>query len=337
MGVDLGDLFTPHQIRMDELSKKIIAIDAYNTIYQFLSIIRQRDGTPLMDSRGRITSHLSGVLYRTSNFMEYGIKPVYIFDGEPPIFKKETIEERARKREMAYERWMEAKERGEETFVYAQASAKVTDEIVEDVKHLLALMGVPYVMAPSEGEAQAAYMTIKGDAHYAASQDYDSLLFGAKKAIRNLAITGKRKLPRKKVYVEVKPEVIELEKELKRLEITREQLIDIAILVGTDYNEGIKGFGPKKAYNLIKKVRNLYKALEEIGCEVENVDEIREFFMHPPTTDDYALEWKIPEKDGIIDFLCGERDFSEERVDGAVEKMLMALEKDKQQTLDRWF
>ena len=232
---------------------------------------------------------------------------------------------------------MKAKEAGEEAFVYAQASAKVTNEIVEDAKHLLSLMGVPYVMAPSEGEAQAAYMTVKGDAHYAASQDYDSLLFGAKKAVRNLAITGKRKLPRKKVYVEVKPEVIELDSELKRLGITREQLIDIGILVGTDYNEGIKGFGPKKAYNLIKKAGNIYNALEELGCEIESVDDIREFLLNPPTTDDYILEWRVPDKDGIVDFLCGERDFSEERVLGAVEKMMVAFEKDKQQTLDRWF
>ncbi len=335
MGVDLGDLFEKKEIELSELKGKVIAIDAHNTLYQFLSIIRQRDGTPLIDSRGEITSHLSGFLYRTTNLIEEGIKPVYVFDGIPPQFKSAVLEERKKIRVEAFEKWEKAKAKGEEeAFKHAQASSRIKGSMIDDAKKLLDLMGIPVVQAPSEGEAQAAFMVQNKDAYAAGSQDYDALLFGASVVVRNLAVTGKRKLP-KGAYVDVKPEIIALEKGLLKLEISREQLIDIALLIGTDYNEGIKGIGPKKALKLIKKHGSIEGALAELNVDIENLAEIKSLFTNPDVTSDYDLKWNKPEREAIMKFLCAEHDFSEERVSKAVERLLEASD-EGQKTLDKW-
>ncbi len=336
MGADIGELFEREEVDLEYFSGRRIAIDAFNTLYQFLSIIRQPDGTPLKDSQGRVTSHLSGLLYRVSNMVEVGIKPVFVFDGEPPQFKKAEIEERQKRRAEAEEKWIQAVQAGEEyAKKYAQAAARVDEYIVESSQKLLEYMGIPYVKAPSEGEAQAAYMAAKGDVEFTGSQDYDSLLFGSPKLARNLAITGKRKLPGKNVYVDVKPEVILLDANLKKLGITREQLVDIAILVGTDYNEGVKGVGITKAYRYIKTYGDIFRTLKVLKVEIENVEEIREFYLNPPVTDDYTISFREPNSDKIIEFLCEEHDFSRERVEKAVEKL--SAVKSTQATLERWF
>jgi flap endonuclease-1 len=269
--------------------------------------------------------------------VEVGIKPIFVFDGEPPEFKLKELEERVDRKIEMEEKLILAKERGEKDLKkYAQATARIDEYIVESSKNLLTLMGIPVVQAPSEGEAQAAYMTRKGDTDYTCSQDYDSLLFGSPKLGRNLAITGKRKLPGKNVYIDVKPEVIDLHKNLKRLGITREQLIDIAILIGTDYNEGIKGIGAKKAYGLIKKHGNIKIALSSLNANIEDLDEIREFFLNPPVTDEYTLKFSKPNSDRITEFLCEIHDFSRDRVEKAIEKLQKGLEA-SQLTLEKWF
>ncbi len=343
LGVNLRDLVPKTTVELKDLSGKSIAIDAYNALYQFLAIIRQPDGTPLKDSQGRITSHLSGLFYRTVNLVELGIKPVYVFDGVPPALKEAEIKRRMRMKEEALIKYEKAIQEGkiEEARMYAQATATLKDYMAEDSKKLLDLMGIPWIQAPSEGEAQAAYLTRKGNTDYCASQDYDSLLFGAPRLVRNVTISGRRKLPRKPVYVEVKPEIVELEKVLNELGITREQLVDIGILVGTDYNpQGVKGIGPKTALKLIKEHGSLEKALREIKNAEFPVppEKIREVFLNPKVTDNYKLEWREPNVEGVIDFLCGEHDFSEDRVRKAIEKMREAIRKAKgKTTLERWF
>ncbi len=349
MGVNLKDLI-PDEVKvvvedLRMLRGNAIAIDGYNALYQFLAAIRQPDGTPLMDSRGRITSHLSGLFYRTINLMENGIKPVYVFDGKPPEIKQMEIERRKRVKEEAVKKYEEALKKGdlEAAKRYAQMSSKLTEDMVNDAKRLLDYMGIPWVQAPAEGEAQAAYMTSKGDTWAVGSQDYDSLLFGSPRLVRNLTITGRRKLPRKDVYIEIKPEIIELDKLLKKLGITREQLVDIAILIGTDYNpEGVKGIGPKKAYTLIKSYGSLEKALKVLPGAYFPVDplKIREYFLNPPKTDDYKLEWREPDEKNIIEFLVHEHDFSIDRVKNAIERLKKAYRehiKSKQMGLEAWF
>lgn len=338
MGTDIGDLLQKRKIELSDLTNQVVAIDAFNTLHQFLSIIRQRDGNPLVNSRGKVTSHLSGLLYRTASLIEVGIKPVFIFDGKPPDLKSETLNRRKEVRESSLEKWENAKVEGdlEAAYKYAQASSKVDQEIVEDSKYLLSIMGIPWIQAPCEGEAQAAHMVLKKDADYVASQDYDSFLFGAPTVIRSLAVTGKRKLPGKHVYVDVELELIELEETLGVLGINREQLIDIAICVGTDFNKGLEKVGPKTALKLIKKHGDIHAVLREKGVEIKELDRIRELFTHPDVTDDYEIKWGKPDSEKLIKFLCEENDFSVDRVKKAVER-LKVVSRGRQQTLDQWF
>jgi len=331
------------KVDLKSLSGKSIAIDAYNALYQFLAIIRQPDGTPLKDSTGRITSHLSGLFYRTANLVEMDIKVVYVFDGVPPALKEVEIKRRTKVKAEALIKYERALQEGriEEARTYAQMTSRLKDYMAEDSKRLLTQMGVPWVQAPSEGEAQAAHLAKKGDTNYCASQDYDSLLFGAPTLLRNVTISGRRKLPRKPVYVEVVPEIIELDQLLKELNVTREQLIDIGILVGTDFNpEGVKGIGPKTALKLIKQhgsIEKLLPTLKETEFPAEP-KRIREIFLNPKVTDNYKLTWKDPNVEGVVDFLCRERDFSEERVRKALKKMTEGLRKAKGKvTLETWF
>jgi len=336
MGVDLGDLLQRKKIEIKDLSGRWVAIDAFNTLYQFLSIIRQKDGTPLMDSQGRVTSHLSGLLYRTTNLIEAGVKVAFIFDGEPPTFKAETLAQRSEAREKAASAWEEAKATGQDGFKYAQAASRINSEILEDGRRLILAMGLPVIQAPSEGEAQAASMCARGEVELVGSQDYDSLLFGAPQVVRNLAITGKRKLPKKNIYVDVEPEIINLEEGLGRLGISRKQLVEIGIMCGTDYNSGLSRVGPKTALKLIREKKDLESILAEQEEKIENFAQIREFFLHPDVTDDYEIKMKKPRVDEIVSFLVDERDFDLDRV----EKTALRLEEEYkrgQSTLDRWF
>ena len=343
MGVNLRDLVPKTIVSLENLVGKCIAVDAYNALYQFLAIIRQPDGTPLKDRTGRITSHLSGLLYRTSNLVEMGIKVVYVFDGIPPTLKEAEIKRRARVKEEAVVKYEKALQEGkiEEARTYAQMTSRLKDYMRDDAKRLLDLLGIPWIQAPSEGEAQAAHLAKKHDADFCASQDYDSLLFGAPQLIRNLTISGRRKLPRKNVYIEVVPEIVELGKVLSELGITHEQLVDIGILVGTDFNpEGVKGIGPKTALQLIKQHGTIEKALPVIKNAEFPVEpqRIRDIFLHPNVTDNYPLVWREPDVDGVVEFMCGERDFDQERVRKALEKMGTGIKKTKgATTLEQWF
>lgn len=343
MGVDLKDLVPKTVIDMAQLSGKTIAIDAYNALYQFLATIRQPDGALLMDSRRRITSHLNGLLFRTINMLENGIRPIYVFDGKPPELKQAELARRLKAKEVAAVRYAEALAKGdlERARIYAQQTSRLTKEMVNDAKKLLSLMGIPWVQAPSEGEAQAAHLVRKGDAWASASQDYDSLLYGAPRLIRNLTITGKRKLPRRHEYVEVKPELVELDKVLETLGITRKQLVDVAILAGTDYNPGgVKGVGAKTALRLIKQYGCLEKALVILPQARFPVDpaKIRELFLKPDVTDNYEIKWNDADTDGIKNFLCYEHDFSPGRVEKAVNRLVVALRTTRSQSsLDSWF
>ena len=343
MGVQLGGLVEARKVAIEDLAGRSVAFDGHNILYQFLAIIRGRGGEPLRDRDGRVTSHLSGLIYRNSNLMEAGIRVAYVFDGRPHEFKTRVIKGRSRARKEAKAKYEDAVKEGreEDARIYAQRAATVGTDIVSDAKRLLTLMGAPWVQAPGEGEAQSSYMAMKGEVWAAASQDFDSLLYGAPRLLRNLSITGRRRLPRKNVYIRIEPEMIELGGFLKDLEITREQLIDIGILVGTDYNpEGVKGIGPKTALKLMKRHGNLEEALPHIeNAEFPHpVDEIRRLFLEPRTTDDYTLEWRPPDVDGIVGFLCGERDFDRGRVLKAVEKIEKGFSRGRERTtLDRWF
>jgi len=342
LGVDLVDIIPEESTTLDSLSNRILAVDAYNTLYQFLAIIRQPDGTPLKDRSGRVTSHLSGLLYRTANLAEKGIKLAFVFDGKPPELKEMEISRRREVKQEAIVHYERAIREGkmQEARTYAQATSRLKDMMVDDAKRLLNALGVSWVQAPSEGEAQAAFIAARGDVWGVASQDHDSLLFGAPRMIKNLAITGRRKLPRRDVYVEVEPKIVELTKVLNGLSLTREQLVDVGILIGTDFNpDGVKGIGPKTAVKLIQENGNLENVMAK-NPEVRifpDVNTIRRIFIDPAVTQDYVLKWSKPNEDEVAAFLCGERDFSEDRVRRAVSKMVNVASAAKKATLDSYF
>lgn len=338
MGVDISSLVEPKEIELLELSGKRIALDVFNVIYQFLTIIRDRmTGEPLRDSHGMVTSHLSGLLYRTSNLLEAGMKPVFVFDGKPPALKHATVQARIEQKEEAKKKWEAAVAAGEEAIKYAQAAAELTPDMVEHAKLLLDCMGVPWIQAPSEGEIQCAFMCKRGDVWASGSQDYDSLLAGSPRLVRNLSITGKRKVPNKEVYIDVKPQLIELEPTLAKLGITQDQLIVLGILVGTDYSEGVKGVGPKSALKLVQEHKTLGEVLEHVEWTSPVPPErVYEFIKNPPVAEKYELEWREPDAQKLREFMHGEHDFSAERVEKVIERLQAAWTTGRQSSLSGW-
>ncbi|HEY3419891.1 MAG TPA: flap endonuclease-1 [Methanomassiliicoccales archaeon] len=324
MGVNLADIIKARDVTSEELRGKTVAIDAYNAIYQFLSVIRQPDGTPLKDSRGRITSHLSGLLNRNANLIEMGVRPAYVFDGIPSEMKSGTIQDRHERRVKAQQEWQTSIEKGEteKAFSKATQSSRITNEIVASSRILLTHLGIPVVQAAEEGEAQAAYMAQKGVVWAASSQDFDSLLFGAPRLLRNLTLAGRRKMPGRNEYRDVKMEIIDAEMAFRELEISREQLIDLCIMMGTDYNEGISGIGPKRALKLIKEQGDFVRAMASIDKVFPEYEKVRDLFLDFEKTDNYTLDWKEPDRTKVVEMLVGQYDFSEQRVNSALDKMV---------------
>jgi len=340
MGLDLKALCVREKTNLESFASKIVAIDAYNAIYQFLSIIRGPDGMPLTDYSGKITSHISGLFYRNINFLSLGIKPVYVFDGKPPSLKSAEIERRKQIKRDATIKYEHAISEGkyEEAKKYAQQTSILKDEMVADSKKLLSLFGIPFIQAPSEGEATAAHMTITGQAYASASQDFDSLLFGAKKLVRNFTNSGRRKLPNRNTTIEVEPEIIDLTKTLADLDITREQLVDIGILIGTDFNpEGFERIGPKTALKAIKQHKRL-EDIPQIQEKLEQVEyeQIRNIFLNPKVAEITELKFNEVDYNGITYYLTKERNFSQERIETSLNRLRKSFEK-KSHTLEQWF
>jgi len=346
MGLNIREIVSRKEIEFDELRGKTLCVDAFNILYQFLSSIRQMDGTPLMDNQKRVTSHLSGILYRNVALLNEGIKLVYVFDGEPPALKGKIHKVREDGRDLAEERYEEAKQKEDFSGMkrYSSQMIRITDEMLEESKELLIAMGIAVVQAPSEGESQAAYLSkIKEEVYASASQDYDTLLFGAPKLIQNLTLARRRKTF--SGWKEIKPEIIELDKVLNSLEINLDQLICLGILVGTDYNpKGIPGIGQKRALQIVQKHKQpvlIFKAVEEQMMNLPEEDqfdwqEIFELF-HKPAVVDADFEFRKIDEEKIKDILVNRHDFSEERVNKQIDRLRDIVEKSTQKGLDKWF
>ncbi len=340
MGLKLKDLVVREKTKLESFSNRVIAVDAYNAIYQFLASIRGPDGMQLTDSQGRITSHLSGLLYRNINFLSLGIKPVWVFDGKPPSLKAAEIERRRQiKRDatVKYEKAIAAGEM-EEARKYAQQTTSMKDGMVREAKQLLEYFGIPYIDAPSEGEATAAHLTNTGQAYASASQDFDSILIGAKRLIRNFTNSGRRKIPNRNTYIDIEPEIIETAKTLESLQVTQEQLVDIGILIGTDFNpDGFERVGPKTALKMIKQHSRL-EDIPQIQEQLEKIDyeQIRKIFLEPEVADVDEIIFEKINYEGIANYLVKERSFSEDRIQSSMNRLRKAIEK-KSQNLDQWF
>ncbi|MBD3230632.1 MAG: flap endonuclease-1, partial [Candidatus Lokiarchaeota archaeon] len=313
---------------------------AMNVLYQFLSIIIRTDtGQPLRSKSGKITSHISGLFYRSINFIENGIKPVYVFDGKPSTLKHDTISERKQIRQESKEEHKKALKEGdmEKAYKYAKTSFRVTKEMVDDSKEFLKAMGIPYVQAKSEGEAQAAYMVQNGDAWAVGSQDYDSLLFGAPILVRNLSIAGKRRGKGGKT-INVEPEIIKLQELLDENDLTQEKLIGIGILIGTDFNDGIKGVGIKTALKYIKKYDDFQTLIkkEDLSFEID-YQEIKKIFLNPRVKTEYKIGSIKPKYDKLKELLIDLYDFNEKRVENGIVRLKKGMNKQSQKSLDSFF
>jgi len=345
MGLNIKDIIPRKEISFAELRGKIVCVDAFNTLYQFLSTIRQVDGTPLMDDKKRITSHLSGLFYRNVALLSEDIKLVYVFDGKPPELKLKTHKKREGSRDLAKEKYEEAKQA--EDFAgmrrYGSQLIRLDDEMIKESKELLRAMGIAVVQAPSEGEAEAAYLArVKKEVYASVSQDYDSLLFGTPNLIQNLTLARRKKTF--SGYIEVKPELIELERVLNSLEINLDQLICLGILIGTDYNpKGVPGIGQKKALQLVQKFKQPVLIFKEVEQQIHSLPEEDQFdwkdifeLFHKHNVKDVDFKFEKVNEAKIKKILVEEHNFSEQRVDKQLERLRDIKEKQKQKGLGDW-
>lgn len=330
MGTKITDLLESKDLSIDDLSGKILVVDAYNQLYMFLSSIRQPDGSLLKDSNGNITSHLNGLFYRFTKLMQHDIKFIFVFDGKAPDLKLKERERRATLKQEAELKYEQAKseENIEEMKKYASRTSKLTKDMVAEAKKLLTALGCCVIQAPSEGEAQAAILVKNKDAYASLSQDADSLIFGCPLVIKNLTLSGKRKRPGALSYDTIIPELISLDDTLKTLGLTLDQLIVVAMLTGTDYNiGGIKGIGPKTALKLVTEYGADFDRLFTEVKWSEYFDypwnDVFDVIKHTETTNDYAVQFTEPDDDAVVEVLCKQHDFNEERV----RKMLETLHK----------
>lgn len=335
MGIKLTDIVPKEPIDWNKLENKKIAVDASNTIFQFLSSIRQADGQPLQDEDGNVTSHLVGLFSRVPNLMQKGLRLVFVFDGKPPELKYKERERRRNIKLEAEKKYQKAtqEEDIESMQKYAKMSTRITSEMIEECKELLDALGIPVIQAPSEAEAQASFMVKKKSVWAVATQDYDALLFGAPRIIQNLTLAKKRKIGGGRT-VPVTPQLLELKKVLDKLELDQEQLIVLGILVGTDYNiGGVKGLGPKKSLALVQQGKKFEEIFKELDIDF-NWKEIMKIFKNIPVKGDYELEWKPIDEERIKKLLIEKHSFSEARVNNTLDKLKM---KKNQTSLDNFF
>ncbi len=342
MGNKITEIMESMPLALESLRDKVLVVDTFNQIYMFLTTIRQRDGSLLMDSHNNITSHLSGLFNRFTKLMENDIKFIFVFDGKAPDLKNKEREHRKKIKIDAGKRYEEAKKEEdlENMRKYASRTSIITDDIIKSSKELIRGLGFPVVQAPSEGEAQAAYMVRKGHAYAVLSQDADSLLFGAPRIIKNLTITKKRKKANKLVYETIQPEIISLDKNLNKLGVDQDQLIFMGIMMGTDYNRGgIKGIGPKKALKLIKdKGRDFDDVFNEIkdGWDFDfKWKKIFDLIKNMDVIDNYDIESRGIDEEAVVDLMVKKHDFSEERI----RKRLKNIQKNKpkEESLNKFF
>jgi flap endonuclease-1 len=321
---DLRQLAALADVTWDEVAGSVVAVDAHNWLYRYLTTtVKWTNEAVYTTSEGTAVANLVGVVQGLPKFFEHDLTPVFVFDGGVTDLKDAEVSERRAKRERAEERLAEAEERGDaiEAARLEARTQRLTDVILETTRDLLALLDVPVVDAPAEGEAQAAYMARRGDVDYAGSEDYDTLLFGAPRTLRQLTSKGV-------------PELMDLDATLDRHDISLEQLIDVAILCGTDFNPGVDGVGPKTALKAITDHGDLWGAVEAEGWQVPNADRVRDLFREPPVTDDYAVATDLdPDVTAARAYVTEEWEVDADEVARGFERIEASL---VQTGLDRW-
>lgn len=344
MGIAITELLSIKEINLESLHNKVLAVDASMWLYQFLSSIRQRDGTLLTDSKGKVTSHLMGLFTRVSNLIENDVKLAFVFDGEAPELKHLTLEKRKEIKIEAEKKFEKAKEKADFELMrkYASRTSRLTDEMIDEAKKLVDAFGLPVIEAPSEAEAQASLIAKNNDAFALSTNDADALLFEAPRIIRNLNMAGKKKKANVLSYETISPDLIVLDENLKHLKINQEQLIALAILIGTDYNTGgIKGIGPKSALKLVRKYGVNFNSLFEEAKWNNFFDfswkKVFDLIKNMPVDNNYDLKWKNIDEEKITELLVDEHDFSEERIKSRIEGLVKQNKNQGQKGLGDFF
>ena len=321
---DLRSLAAIEDVSFDTLGGSVVAVDAHNWLYRYLTTtVKFTSAEAYTTAEGEEVANLIGVVQGLPKFFEHDIVPVFVFDGGVTELKGDEVAERRAARERAEEQRAEAEERGD-AVAAARLEARtqrLTGVIHETTRGLLERLDVPVVEAPAEGEAQASYMAARGDVDYVGSEDYDTLLFGAPETLRQLTSSGD-------------PEVMGLAPTLERQGLTREQLVDVAILCGTDFNEGISGVGPKTAVAEINTHGDLWSVLDDRGAYIEAADRVRELFFDPPVTDEYEFGTGIsPDIDAARAYVTETWDVDADEVARGFERIESAT---VQTGLDEW-
>ncbi|QIB74780.1 flap endonuclease-1 [Halogeometricum borinquense] len=321
---DLRSLASLSEVSFDDLAGGVVAVDAHNWLYRYLTTTVKFTGDEVYTTtEGEEVANLIGIVQGLPKFFEHDLTPVFVFDGGVTELKDAEVSERRAQREKAEELKKEAEERGDdmEAARLEARTQRLTDVIHETSRGLLERLDVPVIEAPAEGEAQASYMAKQDDVDYVGSEDYDTLLLGAPYTLRQLTSKGD-------------PELMDLEATLADLDVTQEQLIDIAILCGTDFNEGISGVGPKTALKEVKEHGDLWTVLEARDDYIENADRVRELFLDPPVTDDYEFDTNLsPDLDAAREYVTDEWEVPADEVARGFERIEDSL---VQTGLDQW-
>ncbi|KAL1859613.1 Elongation of fatty acids protein 2 [Diaporthe australafricana] len=335
----------PEAIKEGEIKNQFgrkVAIDASMSIYSFLIAVRS-DGQQLMNEDGETTSHLMGMFYRTLRICDNGIKPLYVFDGAPPKLKSGELARRYQRKQEANEGLEEAKETGtaEEVEKFSRRTVRVTKEHNAECQRLLKLMGIPYLIAPTEAEAQCAVLARAGKVYAAASEDMDTLCFDSPILLRHLTFSEQRKEPIQEIH---------LDKVMDGLNMDRKQFVDLCILLGCDYLDPIPKIGPHTALKLIREHGSLEKIVESIQNDKKGKYAIpddwpyldaRDLFFEPDvrSADDPLCDfkWDKPDVDGLVQFLVNEKGFSEDRVRSGATRLEKDLKSSQQSRLEGFF
>jgi flap endonuclease-1 len=236
-----------------------------------------------------------------------------VFDGQPDERKAGTIRQRIAAKEKAEEQWQAALAAGDLETARRRAAqtSRFTRAMVEELTKLLAALGVPSVQAPSEGEAQAAHMAARGEVWSSASEDYDTLLFGSPRLVRGLAARGSG-------GGAPAAQLIDRTELLSALGIDGDELILLGVIVGTDFNDGVRGYGPKKALKLVQQHLGFDATVRSVGLDPAEAHEVAEIFRHPATVDVKLPPFGPVDEEAVRRLLVDEHGFAEGRVRAAV-------------------
>ncbi|MFX1444769.1 MAG: hypothetical protein ACFFHV_15260 [Promethearchaeota archaeon] len=341
MGVKIQEIIQRSKIDLEQLNRKIIAIDAPNIIFSFFTFSykdRQMYSPNLIvDRTQRAISHLYGILYRVNFYYSNQILPIFCFDGRDSELKR-IISKDYLNDFRVVKKWYQAALKSGNTILARKISLGkefLWSNIIEESKQLINDLGIPILDSPASAESQCAYLVKNNVADYANSQDFDSLIFGCPYIIQNLSKSLRRKVHGKWSYKKIETVLINLETNLKRLNIDLFQLVDLAILIGTDYNDGVNKIGPKTALQLIKKYNNLENVIFNKSYQYqfdhlipEVLQEVRKIFLFPEVLEKFKdIYWDPPNSSQVIELLCKNHNLNNERVEHNLKKLIQNYHK----------